>query len=235
MRNEQQLKEMTNTYFKRLYESAGPHNFQPLLQQIPASVNAGMNQRLVEPVSMEEITQAMQQLGAHKAPGPDGMHGLFFKTHWPDISQDIYTEIQGFFNTGYLNPAMNNTLITLIPKFPNPEKLEHFRSISLCNFVYKIISKVLTNRLKPLLQTLIVEEQNAFVEGRLIQDNILLVQEVLHRLRTRERKKKFQALLKLDMQKAYNKIEWDFLSACLTKMGFCAQWVHWVMQCVPTV
>jgi len=84
-------------------------------------------------------------------------------------------KLKNFFTTGYLNPDINQTQITLIPKIPNLEKLEQYRPISLCNFIYKIISKVLTNKLKPLLPNLIAEEQSAFVGGRQIQDNILLV------------------------------------------------------------
>lgn len=71
--------------------------------------------------------------------------------------------------------------------------------------------------------------------SRQIQDNILIVQEVLHRLRTRDRHRKFQAVLKLDMQKAYDRLEWDFLQECLRKMGFCEEWINWTMQCVTTV
>lgn len=115
--------------------------------------------------------------------------------------------MQTFFEIGHLNSDMNRTQITLIPKVPNPENLEQFRPINLCNFVYKIISKVMTNRLKPLLPNLIAEEQSAFVGERQIQDNILIVREVLHKLRTREGKSKFQVVLKLDMQKAYDRIE----------------------------
>ena len=121
-----------------------------------------------------------------------------------------------------------------MPKVKHPKKLEEFRPISLCNFAYKIISKVLANRLKPWLLELIEAEQSAFVGGRQIHDNILVVQEVLHQLRVRRRKKKVQAILKLDMQKAYNRIEWDFLKACMLKMGFNERWVHLIMQYVTT-
>lgn len=120
------------------------------------------------PVTEEEVTHAMQQLGAFKAPGPDGFHGIFYKEHWSVISKDIFQTVQLLFTTGHLDLAINKTLITLIPKIPHPEKLEQYRPISLCNFLYKIISKVLTNRLKPILPHIIAEEQSAFVGGRQI-------------------------------------------------------------------
>jgi len=85
-----------------------------------------MNQKLSEPVTMQEITAATYQLGASKAPGPDGINGIFFQNHWWVINQDLFTEIQQFFETGILNPDLNKTAIVLIPKTPNPEKLEQF-------------------------------------------------------------------------------------------------------------
>lgn len=145
------------------------------------------------------LSTSPTQLGATKAPGPDGLNGLFFQQHWQIISGDILREVQLFFESGTLNPVLNKTQITLIPKNSNPERLKQFRPISLCNFIYKIISKILANRIKPLLPDIIAEEQSAFVGSRQIQDNILIVQEVIHRLRTRDRRKKFQAILKLDM------------------------------------
>lgn len=76
---------------------------------------------------MDEIKEAAYQLGPNKAPGPDGLNGIFFQHHWRDIGEDIYREIQHFFETGSLNPAFNQTQITLIPKIQNPEKIEQFR------------------------------------------------------------------------------------------------------------
>lgn len=109
--------------------------------------------------------------------------------------------------SGQMPPSLNHTYFVLIPKIPHPEKLEQYRPISLCNFAYKIISKVLANRLKPWLPLLISKEQSAFVSGHQIQDNILIVQEVLHQFKTRKRTKKFNAIIKTDMHKVYDRVE----------------------------
>lgn len=106
-----------------------------------------------------------------------------------------------FFRSGILDPELNKTQITLIPKTPSPEKLEQFWPISLCNFVYKIISKILAYIPNMWLPKIVDEEQSAFVSNRAIQDNIFVVQEVLHQLGIRYQKRNFQAILKLDMQK----------------------------------
>lgn len=134
-----------------------------------------------------------------------------------------------------LDPKLNETHITLIPKVAHPESITQYRPISLCNCSYTIIAKVMANRLKPLLSNLISQEQSAFVSGRQIQDNIFIVQEVLHQLILRKRKRKFQAVLKLDMQKAFDRVEWDFLCDYLLKLGFSDKWVLLVKQCISSV
>ncbi|XP_030477324.1 uncharacterized protein LOC115694334 [Syzygium oleosum] len=156
-------------------------------------------------VTMEEIKAAVFQMGATKAPGPDGLNGQFFQKHWEHVNQDVYGMVESFFNTGLLDMSLNRTHIVVIPKVMNPESINQYRPISLCNFSYKIISKVMVNRLKQWLPDLISPEQSAFVSGRQIQDNILIVQEVLHQLRVRKR------------------------------MGFCERWVNLVRQCISTV
>ncbi len=130
---------------------------------------------------------------------------------------------------------MNYTDIVLIPKVPNPTSTSQFRPISLCNFLYKVISKVLTNRLKPILSDLITPFQSAFVSGRLIQDNILVAHEAFHHLRIKKRGQKEECAVKLDMNKAYDRVDWGFLFEVLKKLGFCVQWINWIRACVTTV
>lgn len=115
---------------------------------------------------------------------------------------------------------LNTTNLILIPKTNEPQTMTHFRPISLCNFSYKIFSKVLANRIKPLLPSIISQAQSAFVSERLIQDNILIAHEVFHFLKLRKSTKTFEMGVKLDMNKAYDRVEWDFLENVMLKMGF---------------
>lgn len=131
--------------------------------------------------------------------------------------------------------AVINTLITLIPRVVNAQRLGEFRPISLCNVIYKIVTKTLSNRLKLILPDIIFPQQSAFVPGHLITDNILIAYEVLHSMSTKVKgKEKFMAL-KLNMNKAYDRIEWTFPQAVMLKMGFRSKWVRWIMACVTTI
>lgn len=130
---------------------------------------------------------------------------------------------------------VNHTNIVLISKVDNPRKMSQFRLISLCNVVYKIILKVLTNRLKRVLPKVISPNQSAFVAGRQIFDNSLVVHELLHSMRQRNDEGTNFMALKLDMAKAYDRVEWPFLNAMLHKLGFDDVSCQWVMECVQMV
>ena len=120
----------------------------------------------------------------------------------------------------------------MIPKVNNPERVSDFRPISLYNVIYKIISKVITNFLKPLLDSIISKTQSAFIADRLITDNILIAFESLHNMKTNCTAKKGFMAIKLDMSKAYNRVEWVFLERILLKLGFQESWVALIMECI---
>lgn len=129
----------------------------------------------------------------------------------------------------------NDTVIVLIPKVKSPDKLKDLRPISLCTVLYKLVSKVLANRLKKILPEIISPSQSAFVPGRLITNNVLLAYEMTHYLQARRRGREGVAAIKLDMSKAYDRVEWGFLEKIMFQMGFHERWVQLIMQCVASV
>ena len=131
--------------------------------------------------------------------------------------------------------GLNDTYICLIPKVRSLQKITEYHPISLCNVVYKIVAKVLANRLKGVLPEVISNAQSAFVPGRQITDNVIATFEVMHCINQRRKGKEGLMTIKLDMSKAYDWVEWGFLEAMMRKMGFQDRWISLMMICVNTV
>ena len=142
----------------------------------------------------------------YKAPRSDGFSAAFFQDYWHVVQNDVCETVKSFFQEGKLLKQINHTLIALIPKVDNPKSTTQFRPISLCNTLYKIIAKILVNRIQPLLGKITDLVQSAFVPHRSIHDNIILVHEVIKKFNSIKGKKSWVAL-KLDVKKPM--IEWN--------------------------
>ena len=154
-----------------------------------------------------------------KAPGPNSMSSFFYQKYWHVVGLSISNAIILVLNSGKILRKINLAHISLIPKKKNPECMSDFRLISLCNVVYKIKSKVLANRLKLVLPCIISKSQSAFVPGRLITDNVSVAFEFIHKLKAKRTGKKGEMAIKLDMSKAYDRVEWIYLESIM-RMGF---------------
>jgi hypothetical protein len=134
-------------------------------------------------------------------------------------------------NRQWVLPTLNAIFLTLIPKEENVASPIKYQSISLCNVIFKIITKVITNRLKPLLHLLISPEQTGYVEGRKIMDGIILVHEVIHSLKTTN---KTGILLKLDLSKSFDHLSWEYIEKTLLAFGFSLEWMCWILSLLST-
>lgn len=190
-------------YFSSLFSSTNPldfhhifHDFQPRVKDAVFSINPS------------------------KAPGADGMSSLFFQQFWDIVGEQVTAEICNFFRTGVLPSEWNYTQLCLIPKKVNSSLMSDLRPISLCSVLYKVIAKILSQRLKPILPLIVSPTQSAFVSERLIYDNIFMAHEVLHSLSTQPTLSSQFMAIKSDMSKAFDRVEWKFLKELLQALGF---------------
>ena len=129
-------------------------------------------------------------MGPIKAFGPDGMNALFYQKFWHIVGENVVNAVLDYLHFGVMGPDINHTNIVLIPKIKSPERMSNIRLTSLCNVIYKIISKVLANRLIQILPSVMSSTQSAFVSRRLITDNVLVAYEILHSMHSRKKGKK---------------------------------------------
>lgn len=179
----------------------------------------------------QEIKLALFSMNGMKAPGPNGYFAIFFQHQWSTIKKNLISIYRDIFLGKKSISHMNRTLISLIPKVPNPENITQFRPIGLCNVVYMILTKILVHRIQHYLPDLISEERSSFVLGRQILDNIVIVQEIVHLMQNQKAKKGFMAI-KVDLEKAYDRLRWDFIKETLLLTGLLTFIVDLIMQCV---
>ena len=224
-------------YFENLFTSTPTTEavYADIFQGFQTKITSEINDDLTRTVTIEEIRDSVFSIGPTKAPGPDGFTGDFYQRFWNEINPTIINEVQRFFDTNHLDQVHNHTNLCLIPKIDPPTQMADFRPIALCNVSYKIISKILVNRLKKHLSGIITENQAAFIPGRMITDNIIMAHEVYYSLNSRKRQARSYMALKTDITKAYDRLEWKFLEETMKHMGFNSTWIYWIMNCISSV
>eukprot|EP00253_Pinus_taeda_P015442 PITA_15442 len=189
------------------------------------------NTLLLKPISLEEVEVAVNLLKAGKAPGPDGFTSNFFQHFWELIKWEVWQLVEELSSMRWMYLGLNATFIALILKYENSNSPEKFRPIALCNIIYKIVSKVVALRLKPMLPLIILPEQSRYVEGRQITDGIILTHEIIHSLK---QMKKPGMLLKIDLSKAFDSICWEYMQKILQAFGFDAAWIRWISSLISS-
>ncbi|GJR55448.1 RNA-directed DNA polymerase, eukaryota [Tanacetum coccineum] len=182
-------------------------------------------------VSMDEIRKAVWDCGENKSPGPDGYTFEFFRKFWSLVGPDFCKAIQWFFNHSNFPRGCNSSFVALIPKVPDAKFVSDFRPISLIGSLYKVITKILANRLSSVLSDLVSDVQTTFVSNRQILDGPFIINELLSWCK---RKKKRAMLFKVDFAKAYDSVRWDFFDDVLRSFGFGSKWRSWILGCLSS-
>jgi len=180
---------------------------------------------------MDEVKTTVWDCDSFKSPGPDGINFGFIKTFWNEIKGDMLRFVSEFHWNGKLSKGINSTFIALIPKVKSPQTLNDFRPISLVGCIYKIIAKILANRLRQVIGSVVSDVQSAFVKNRQILDGTLIANEVVYEAR---KTKKELLLFKVDFEKAYDSVDWRYLDDVMGSMAFPTLWRKWIKECVGT-
>ncbi|RYR24105.1 hypothetical protein Ahy_B02g057597 isoform A [Arachis hypogaea] len=232
--DDQSLKNHITSFFQNLYKeevSNCPWVFESIT--LP-NLDPLFCRRMEAPPTVTEIKKALFSIGSTKAPGEDGFPAAFFKHNWNLMKNKIVEFTQTCWAEPTIIKETNATLLALIPKTHHPEFINQFRPIALCNVKYKILAKVIVQRIKPLLNDRISPHQSSFIPGRKIHDNIIIAKEVMHSMRRMRGKKGYMAI-KIDFEKAYDRINWNFIQQRLIEFGIPNKLSSIIMEGVRSV
>ncbi|GKA94699.1 RNA-directed DNA polymerase, eukaryota, partial [Tanacetum coccineum] len=180
---------------------------------------------LERPVTKDEVRTVVWGCGKNKSPGPDGYTFEFFCNSWDIIGSDLFEAVEWFFVHCSFTRGCNSSFVALIPKTHDPKFVSNYRPIGLIGSLYKVITKILANRLSFVISDLISDVQTAFLPNRQILDGPFIINDLLSWCKS----KKQQAMVfKVDFAKAYDSIRWDYLDEVLRAFGFGSKWRSWI-------
>ncbi|GKV19162.1 hypothetical protein SLEP1_g29456 [Rubroshorea leprosula] len=189
-------------------------------------------EELCRPFTTKEVETALFSIPSNKSPRPDGFTSGFYKAAWSIIKNNVTAAVLDFFDSGKILKQINATNITIVPKVSCPNVVSDYRPIACCNVIYKVISKLLTQRINEVLSMLVSSNQTAFVKGRSITTNLLICQDLVRNYH--RSKGPARCLMKIDLQKAYDSVDWGFVNAMLRGLNFLDRFINWLMLCVST-
>ncbi|WKA06987.1 hypothetical protein VitviT2T_024859 [Vitis vinifera] len=227
---ENEIREGIGNAFKVLLSSSG--DWRPSISGLQLETLDQLDANTLEsPFTEEEVFNALLSCNGDKAPGPDGLSMAFWQFAWDFVKTDVLCFFKEFYENGKFVKSLNATFLVLIPKKVGAEDLGDFRPISLVGSLYKWLAKVLANRLKKVVGKVISKAQGAFVEGRQILDAVLIANEVID---STLKNNESAILCKLDIEKAYDNVDWTFILTVMQKMGFGEKWIRWIKWCIST-
>ncbi|XP_061354895.1 uncharacterized protein LOC133299454 [Gastrolobium bilobum] len=230
---EEELVSLARGYFLNLFKEDVAVPVWSQTQNSWPTIKEGHLDILSLNISFEKVKNAFFQMPPLKAPGPDGLPALFYQRNWDLIKAQIFSSMQHYLQHPDQIREINKTLIALIPKTDRPCLMRQFSPIALCNSLYKGLRKILANKIKPLLGTIISSNQTSFVPKRHIQDNIIIAQELIHSMHRMKGRKKFFSI-KIDLEKAYDKLNWKFIRSVLEELYLPAAIIDAIMGCVTS-
>lgn len=221
IKDPRKIKDLFTNHFKnrlkKINSSCGFVTNSLVQKSLTTHIRTGLENSFTE----KEILQALLTIDTNKSRGPDGFNGFYLREMWEDLKKDFIGVIQEFHSTGKLPQGLNSTFLVLIPEIEFPVFMQGYHPISLINCTLKILLKLLAQRLKEPITKIISEEQFAFIKGRSISDCILITGEITHSIQTNLIE---GIVFKIDFEKAFDSIRWDFLLSVLKMPSFGDRW-----------